>query len=145
MAKEQKKRGRKKAIETPAIMWDLFKQYAKETKDNPRIQYDYVGRNGDKVAKPLEVPLTMCGFELFVADNSTVDIIRIEQYFSNYEKRYTEFVGICRAIRAAIRKDQIEGGMVGQYNPSITQRLNSLHETTHTTVTEQPLFTDPEA
>ena len=24
--------------------------------------------------------------------------------------------------------DQIEGGMVGQYNPSITQRLNNLTE-----------------
>jgi len=27
-----------------------------------------------------------------------------------------------------IRQDQISGGMVGQYNPSITQRLNGLVE-----------------
>ena len=35
--------------------------------------------------------------------------------------------------RKAIRKDQIEGGMVGQYNPSITQRLNNLTERVDTT------------
>jgi hypothetical protein len=29
-----------------------------------------------------------------------------------------------------IRNDQIDGGMVGQYNPSITQRLNGLVEKT---------------
>jgi hypothetical protein len=32
-----------------------------------------------------------------------------------------------------IRQDQIEGGMVGQFNPSITQRLNSLTEKTDVT------------
>jgi hypothetical protein len=32
-----------------------------------------------------------------------------------------------------IRQDQIEGGMVGQYNPSITQRLNGLTEKTDVT------------
>ena len=44
-------------------------------------------------------------------------------------------------IREVIRRDQIEGGMVGQYNPSITQRLNGLKEQTESTIkTEQPLF-----
>ena len=36
-------------------------------------------------------------------------------------------------IKKAIRRDQIEGGMVGQYNPSITQRLNNLTEKTDVT------------
>ena len=39
-----------------------------------------------------------------------------------------------------MRQDQIEGGMAGMYNPSITQRLNSLVEKTQTTIIEQPLF-----
>jgi hypothetical protein len=67
----------------------------------------------------------------------------VEQYFKNVDKRYEEFIPICSRIRKAIRQDQIEGGMVGQYNPSITQRLNGLTERIENTiVTEQPLFPD---
>jgi hypothetical protein len=48
---------------------------------------------------------------------------------------------ICSYIKREIRTDQINGGMVGQYNASITQRLNGLTEKTETTVTmEMPLF-----
>jgi hypothetical protein len=39
---------------------------------------------------------------------------------------YNEYQPICSRIKEQIRQDQIEGGMVGQYNPSITQRLNNL-------------------
>jgi len=50
---------------------------------------------------------------------------------------------VCSRIKKSIRKDQIEGGMVGQYNPSITQRLNGLVEKQETSITiEQPLFGD---
>jgi hypothetical protein len=41
-------------------------------------------------------------------------------------------VTICTHIKEIVRQDQIEGGMVGQYNPSITQRLNGLKEQTET-------------
>ena len=41
---------------------------------------------------------------------------------------YTEFRDICSHIKDEIRLNQIEGGMVGIYNPSITQRLNNLVE-----------------
>lgn len=49
---------------------------------------------------------------------------------ANREGRYAEFVPICRTIKQRIRNDQIEGGMAGIYNPSITQRLNGLTEKT---------------
>jgi hypothetical protein len=48
------------------------------------------------------------------------------------DNRYSNYIAICSRIRKSIRKDQIEGGMVGQYNPSITQRLNGLKEQTET-------------
>ena len=41
-----------------------------------------------------------------------------------------------------IRQDQIEGGMSGIYNPSITQRLNGLTDKSEVMVKEQPLFED---
>ena len=77
--------------------------------------------------------MTLEGFELYCWEN---DIISdLSDYFENKDKRYSDYVPICRAIKKTIRNDQIEGGMVGIYNPSITQRLNNLVEKTDTNTT----------
>jgi hypothetical protein len=113
-----------KYIETPEKMWELFEAYRKEVKNNPRHITDFYGKDGEERIKPLERPLTLEGFENYVSD---LDIISdLSQYFANTEQRYTEYQTICSRIRRTIKQDQIEGGMVGQYNPSITQRLNGL-------------------
>jgi hypothetical protein len=93
------------------------------------------------VKEPLERPLTLEGFETYLFEK---DIISdVSDYFENKDDRYSDYVPICRMIKKIIRKDQIEGGMVGQYNPSITQRLNNLVEKTQTDLkVEQPLFPD---
>jgi len=72
----------------------------------------------------------MEGFECYVWDQDIAS--GIDQYFSNQEGKYADFLGICTRIRREIRQDQISGGMAGIYNPSITQRLNNLTETTQT-------------
>jgi hypothetical protein len=116
--------GKNKYIETPEKMWELFEAYRKEVKNNPRHITDFYGKDGEERIKPLERPLTLEGFENYVSD---LDIISdLSQYFANTEQRYTEYQTICSRIRRTIKQDQIEGGMVGQYNPSITQRLNGL-------------------
>lgn len=122
---------KKKYIETPEKMWELFEGYVKETKSNPRIIYDFVGRDGIEVAKRLERPLTFEGFKEYCYDK----IGCIEQYFTNQDEAYSEYLGICSRIKTIIRRDQIEGGMVGQYNASITQRLNALKEHTESNAT----------
>ena len=116
--------GKNKYIETPEIMWDLFIKYKKHTKDNPRRKMDFKGSDVQTVYFELEVPLTMEGFELYVADLDIV--LSLDQYFSNQDDLYNDYMGICTRIRKEIRNDQIQGGMVGLYNPSITQRLNGL-------------------
>jgi hypothetical protein len=56
------------------------------------------------------------------------------QYMVRYNPLgYSEYTTICARIEEAIRMDQIEGGMTGQYNASITQRLNNLTERVDTT------------
>jgi hypothetical protein len=135
--------GKHKYIETPERMYELFEAYKKETKDNPRIKVDYVGKDGNKVNIPLEVPLTMSGFENYVARQGLNQ--ELSHYFSNKDNAYSEYLAICSRVKSEIRQDQIEGGMVGQYNASITQRLNNLVEKTHNVNIEQPLFgPDPE-
>jgi hypothetical protein len=127
--------GKRKYIETPEKMWELFEAYRKDVKDNPRYVFDYVGKDGTEVRKPLERPLTMEGFKCYVWD---VEGFTIEQYFTNPEGVYDEYIGICSRIRETIRRDQIEGGMVGQYNPSITQRLNGLVDKQENTIKGEP-------
>jgi len=119
-----------KYIETPEKMWELFCNYEKAVKDNPRFKVEYVGKDGERVNTPLEIPLTMEGFECFVMDNTNITYPDLSEYFEGKNESYKEYFPICSRIRKKIRRDQIEGGMVGQYNASITQRLNNLKEST---------------
>lgn len=102
-----------------------FVEYAKSIKDKPRIKVEYVGRNGDKVNTPLEVPLTIEGFENYVWEKRGFSI---HDYMYSSDDRYKAFSTVRTRVRQRVRQDQIEGGMVGQYNASITQRLNGLTE-----------------
>lgn len=125
-----------KYIETPEVMSQLFEDYKNECKTNPRKKHVFVGKDGTSDYELLERPLTIEGFRVYCYDK----IGCVKQYFDNPDKRYNEYITICSHIREVIRRDQIEGGMVGQYNPSITQRLNGLKESIEQTNIEQPLF-----
>ena len=128
--------GRPRNLESPEQLYQLFLKYKQDVKANPRIKSVFGGKEFEERAEPLERPLTMEGFEVFCWD----EVGQIEQYFKNIDKRYSEYIPICSRIRKEIRDDQITGGMVGQYNPSITQRLNGLKEQLEQTNIEQPLF-----
>jgi hypothetical protein len=121
-------------------MWELFCEYRKEKKANPILVQDFVGKDGFEVDRKKERPLTMEGFEVWCFEN---DIISdLSKYFANTDNKYSEYCAICHTIRKTIRTDQIEGGMSGIYNPSITQRLNGLTDKSEMTVKEMPLFPD---
>lgn len=120
--------GQKKAIETPEKMWELFQSYVERTKANPFLVHDFVGKDGKSVNRERERPLTYEGFCNYLEDEGIMN--NPTHYFSNWEGRYEMFVSICLRIRRCIREDQIQGGMVGIFNPSITQRLNGLVEKT---------------
>lgn len=116
---------------TPSEMWGLFVQYRDHIKSNPILKHDFVGKNGDSVERKLERPLTMDGFENFVAEVAKGKLGKtLEHYFFNTNKAYESHAEVCKRIRRVIRQDQIEGGMAMIYNPSITQRLNGLVEKT---------------
>ena len=116
--------GKPKYIETPEKMWEHFEAYRKEVKSNPRKKHVFVGKDGVSDYELLERPLTLEGFECYCYENGIIS--DLSQYFANTEGRYTEYQTICSRIRKTVKDDQIQGGMVGQYNPSITQRLNGL-------------------
>jgi hypothetical protein len=129
-----------KYIETPEKMWEYFLEYKKDIKEKPILVKDWVGKDGFQVNREKEKPLTIDGFECWCYDKGIIG--DLSQYFANTEQRYTDYQTICSRIRKAVRTDQIEGGMAGIYNPSITQRLNGLTEKVEQTNIEQPLFPD---
>ena len=120
-----------KYIETPAKLWELFEAYRKEVKDNPRIQVEYVGRNGDKVKTPIERPLSVEGFKCYCYEH----VGTIDHYWKNTEGKYDEFCPIISHVREHIRLEQIDGGMTGFYNSNLTARLNSLSDKSETKTT----------
>jgi hypothetical protein len=133
------KAGRPKKIQDPKQLEDIFQAYKTYTKENPRHKYHLNQRTGDMVPEPLEVPLTIEGFEIYCWNKFN---FTVKHYLENSNDSYKDFCTISTRIRKEIRDDQIKGGMVGQYNPSITARLNALKEQVEQTNIEQPLFPD---
>jgi len=117
-------KGNGKYIETPEKMWEYFEAYRWQVKSNPRLKTVFPGKDAIPQHEPLERPLTLEGFENWCADAGIIE--DLSNYFANTKGNYSDYSTICSRIRRVIRQDQIEGGMVGQYNASITQRLNSL-------------------
>lgn len=117
-----------KYIETPERMWELFQKYRSHVKGNP-IQKTIKGNKNFIVSDELlQRPLTMEGFEVYCFENKIIN--DLGDYFGNKNGKYQDFSAICAIIKKVIRQDQIEGGMAGIYNPSITQRLNGLVDKT---------------
>lgn len=122
--------GKPKAIESPELMIELFNQYREETKSNPILKHTFVGKDGKSVYEKRERALTLEGFELYLFRKGIIS--DLSHYFSNKDERYTDYVAVCTHIRKEVREDQIQGGLAGVYNPSITQRLNGLTEKVQT-------------
>jgi len=133
--------GRVKYIESPEKLKEYFLSYEKEVKSNPFLVKDWVGKDADEVQRERERPLTIEGFECWLAENDIIE--DLGDYLKNKDNRYNDYAPICSYIKKTTRKDQIEGGMAGVYNPSITQRLNNLNENIdHTTGGEKIQNTD---
>jgi len=135
---------KKKYIETPDILWQHFLDYKEFVKKKPIIVKDWVGKDATDVYREKERPLTIEGFENYLEDNEVIS--NLSNYFANSNDAYSEYSTICSRIKRNVRQDQIEGGMAGIYNPSITQRLNGLTDKKETdikvNVGSVPIFGD---
>lgn len=118
--------GKNKYIESPEKMWEHFEAYRTYVKAKPIEVVDWVGGMAKEVTRKKEKPLTLEGFSTYCFTEGITS--NIHDYFGNKNKAYEDYSEICSRIKEFIRLDQIEGGMAGIYNPSITQRLNGLVE-----------------
>lgn len=125
-----------KYIETPEKMWKLFQEFVAYKKSHPIKVNDWVGKDATQVVRTHERPLTLEGFNMWLFEN---DIIKnVWHYFTNADGVYNDYLDVCRAIKEKVRIDQIEGGMAGIYNPSITQRLNGLTDKKELDIKTEP-------
>ena len=115
---------------------NLFQNFSQLPKTNEFYQskewekIQYVGKDGQRKVDHPKLPLTASGFYVYCMDEG---LGNVEQYFTNPNNIYDDFISICSRIKKEIRTDQITGGMLGFYNPSITQRLNNLTEKVEST------------
>ena len=109
------------------IAWSAYKDDLKQQAQE-WLKVQYVGKEGQRMEDAYKLPYTMEGFNVFCYNNYGT----VRQYFKNQDGLYDEFMPICSHIREEIRANQITGGLLGVYNPSITQRLNNLAENTKT-------------
>jgi hypothetical protein len=119
-----------------------FNEYKESLKEEAKqwLKIQYVGKDGERVADAQKVPYTLEGFKRYCRQHYG----DVHQYFINKDSLYNDFVLICSHIKDEIRENQITGGLLGFYNPSITQRLNNLTDKVETTIVEQPLFPETE-
>lgn len=109
------------------LAWKAYKDHLID-EASKWLKVQYVGKEGQRMTDEMKLPYTMDGFEVFCYNNYGT----VEQYFKNKDGYYDDFVPICSHIKKEIRENQITGGLLGVFNPSITQRLNGLSETTKT-------------
>ena len=123
--------------------WDAYKKHRKESaKEWPMVQY--VGKDGERKEDYPILPITTDGFYIYCREkmpDGTKRYGEVEQYFTNQDRLYDDFIGICRACKQERTDNQIIGGMLGIFNASITQRLNGLVEKQHNTIQMNDIFT----
>jgi hypothetical protein len=124
----------------PEELLNAFEEYKAHVKEQSKewLKIQYVGKEGERVTDALKVPLTIEGFKVFCYKKYG----SIHQYLNNQDGMYNDFLPICSYIKEEIRENQIIGGMLGLYNPSITQRLNGLKEQTDVTTQGEKLDTN---
>ena len=102
-------------FKTPDDLDKVFLEYKEDLKEQAKewLRVQYVGKEGERVADPQKVPMTIEGFKRFCREKYG----EIEQYFTNQDNYYEDFIGICSRIKEEIRENQIVGGLLGFYNP----------------------------
>lgn len=122
----------KRLFKTPEDLMKAFEGYKAYVKESAKewLKVQYVGKDGERVTDPQRPPMSFVGFEVYCFKHHG----QVDQYFTNHEGYYNDFVVICSHIKKEIAENQIAGGMLGFYNPSITQRLNGLTEKTESQI-----------
>lgn len=130
-----------KYIETPEKMWELFEAYVKKERENPMYKREYVGKDGNPVDTPLEVPITFEGFECYLCDIGVIGS-DLGKYCDKNNTSYADYLPIITRIRNNCFTHNYKGAAVGLFNANIVAKKLGLAAKIEQTNIEQPLFPD---
>ena len=109
-----------KYIKSPEQLWGYFCDYVKHESQNPMFKADYVGKEGERVNTPLQVPITFEGFECYLAD---LDIIQdLGHYAANTGGNYESYCTIITRIRKNCFVQNYKGAAVGLFNANLVAK-----------------------
>ena len=112
--------GKKKYIETPEKLWELFEDYVRNESQNPLFKREYVGKDGIPVETPLATPITFEGFECYLADMGIIN--DLGDYSKNDDGRYSDYAPIIARIRNNCFVNNFKGAAVGLFNANLIAR-----------------------
>lgn len=115
-----------KKIESPKVLYSHFEKYKEECKSNPKKENFWSSKSDKEVSVSREVPYTWDGFEVFL--NKEKIIVRLDDYKSNKDDRYTDFADIIHVIGKEISNDKMNGAYAGIFNPNIVARDQGLRD-----------------
>lgn len=120
--------GKRKYIETPEKMWELFLAYVQHERDNPMFKTEYVGKDGDTKRTPLETPITFEGFECYLQDQDVIN--HLSDYSANSNDKYPEYSTIITRIRNNCFVHNFKGAAVGLFNANLVARKLGISDKT---------------
>jgi hypothetical protein len=126
---------------TPEELCNKFNEYFEFMKTQTWHKTDAI-KSGDMAGEtifiPIKTPLSRKSFCIFA--NISEDTLR--NYASNKES-YTQYFDLCTRALEIIDNNQIEGALVGIYNPNIVARLNGLTERVDNTTNGKDINNQP--
>jgi hypothetical protein len=124
---------KQKYIKTPEYLWELFCNYVQHERGNPMFKVEYVGKEGDKVNTPLQVPITFEGFECWLADEGIIQ--DLGDYSKNDDNRYKTYASIITRIQNNCFAQNFKGAAVGLFNANLIAKKLGLVEKKQTELT----------
>lgn len=112
--KLRSKHGRYKIFTSPDLLWEAACEYFEWCDQNPLIELDWVGKDGNEVEKPKMRAYTWQGLELYL------DIDSLREYKTNED--YKEFSQVITRIERIIYTQKFTGAAAGFLNPNIIAR-----------------------
>lgn len=129
--------GRPKAVESPEKLWQYACEYFERCAGQPWLKRDYKGKDAIEVDIPTSTPFLWSGLDDYLFEKgiiSTLKDYRTGARNPEYKDgAYAAFSEVIRAIDEIMRRQKLEGAMVGAYNPNLVARLEGLADKTETT------------
>lgn len=137
--KKRSKHGRDKLFESPELLMEAVEEYLTYVDESPWMNKEAIKGGefaGQIISIPTARPYTLTGLCLYLNCDTS--------YFRKFKTTCSEdFFTVITRIEEIILTQQIEGALVGAFNPNLTARINGITEKSESKVTiEQPLFGD---